>query len=123
MKTSIYNPRGMGAIPLEGSTHFRVWAPNANSVSVVGEFNNWDAAAHPLEREDGGMWAARSMRAKAGQQYQFEIINGDLKLRKNDAYARANSREIRPLRYLRRRVVPVAIIRFQNGELERARPL
>ncbi len=88
MKTSIFNPRGMGAIPIEGSTHFRVWAPNANSVSVVGEFNNWDAAAHPLSREDGGMWTRAVDGAHAGQQYQFEIVNGDKKLRKNDAYAR-----------------------------------
>ncbi len=88
MKTTIHNPRQMGAIPLEGSTSFRVWAPNASGVSVVGEFNNWDPKAHPLLREEGGMWAREVAGAVAGQQYQFEITNGDRHFRKNDAYAR-----------------------------------
>ena len=30
--------------------HFAVWAPNASRVSVVGDFNGWDATAHPLTR-------------------------------------------------------------------------
>ena len=30
--------------------HFAVWAPNASRVSVVGDFNGWDASAHPLTR-------------------------------------------------------------------------
>jgi 1,4-alpha-glucan branching enzyme len=88
MKTTIHNPRGMGALPLEGSTHFRVWAPHANSVSVVGEFNNWDAKANPLAREDDGNWAGEVEGAKAGQQYQFDLTNGDRTFRKNDPYAR-----------------------------------
>jgi 1,4-alpha-glucan branching enzyme len=89
MTTSIYNPRKMGAIPYDdGSTHFRVWAPHATSVAVVGEFNNWDPTAHPLPSQEGGMWAGTVEGAKAGQQYQFEITNGELTFRKNDAYAR-----------------------------------
>ena len=32
--------------------YFAVWAPNAKSVSVVGEFNDWDRTANPMERED-----------------------------------------------------------------------
>jgi len=78
----------MGAIPLDGATSFRVWAPNASGVAVVGEFNNWDPQAHPLEREEGGMWAREVQGAVAGHQYQFEITNGDRHFRKNDAYAR-----------------------------------
>ena len=36
---------------------FRVWAPNAKSVSVVGNFNNWDRNAHPMiHTTDGGVW-------------------------------------------------------------------
>jgi 1,4-alpha-glucan branching enzyme len=88
MKVSIHNPRGMGAIPLDGAIRFRVWAPHADRVSVVGEFNGWDAAKHPLEREDGGMWSIEVPEARVGQQYQFELGNGDQRLRKNDAYAR-----------------------------------
>jgi 1,4-alpha-glucan branching enzyme len=88
MTTTIHNPRQMGAIPLDRSTSFRVWAPNATAVSVVGEFNNWDSESHPLNREDGGMWAREVEGAMPGDQYQFEIVNGDRKFRKNDAYAR-----------------------------------
>jgi len=88
MKTMIHNPRRMGAIPLDGATSFRVWAPNATKVSVVGEFNNWDPETHPLEREEGGLWAREVKGAVPGNQYQFEIANGDRHFRKNDAYAR-----------------------------------
>ncbi len=78
----------MGAIPLEDSTSFRVWRRNASSVAVVGEFNDWNAEANPLEREENGLWARTVQGAKAGQQYQYEITNGDKRFKKNDAYAR-----------------------------------
>lgn len=89
VKTTHHNPRGMGAIPREGGVHFKVWAPHASAVSVVGEFNDWKPEAHPLKQEEGGMWTALVEDAHAGQQYQFEIRNGEQVLRKNDAYARA----------------------------------
>jgi 1,4-alpha-glucan branching enzyme len=47
---------GMGALVHEDGVAFRVWAPNAESVSVTGDFNDWDDEATPLEREDGGYW-------------------------------------------------------------------
>ena len=78
----------MGALPSKGSTSFRVWAPHATSVAVVGEFNNWILGADLLSREEGGMWHRDVPHAKAGQEYQFEITNGDQRFRKNDAYAR-----------------------------------
>jgi 1,4-alpha-glucan branching enzyme len=88
MKTAIFNPRQMGAIPLDGATSFRVWAPNASRVSVVGDFNNWNPEAHILDREDDGVWHREVQGAVVGNQYQFEIVNGEQRLRKNDAYAR-----------------------------------
>jgi 1,4-alpha-glucan branching enzyme len=88
MNQSIHNPRGMGAIPMDGAVHFRVWAPNASSVAVVGDFNGWKGQAHPMKGESGGMWYREVSSAKPGQAYQFEITNGEQKLRKNDAYAR-----------------------------------
>ncbi len=39
---------GMGAIPHDKGVAFRVWAPNADAVSVIGTFNNWDATKHAL---------------------------------------------------------------------------
>jgi 1,4-alpha-glucan branching enzyme len=88
MNQSIYNPRGMGAILTDGAVRFRVWAPHADGVSVVGEFNDWDASKNALGREEGGMWSLEVTEARVGQQYQFEIWNGGQRLRKNDAYAR-----------------------------------
>jgi 1,4-alpha-glucan branching enzyme len=88
MNQSVYNPRGMGAIPSDGATRFRVWAPHAESVAVVGEFNGWDAKKNPLQREENGLWSVEVPGAKLGQPYQFELVNGDKTLRKNDAYAR-----------------------------------
>jgi len=37
-------------------TLFRVFAPHAKNVSVVGDFNKWDTAAHPMQRTEGGIW-------------------------------------------------------------------
>ena len=89
MSTNQWNSREQGALPFDGGTRFRVWAPHANAVAVVGEFNDWKDGANPMTYEKGGMWFAEIPGAKAGQQYQFEIVNGDWCARKNDAYARA----------------------------------
>ena len=35
---------------------FAVWAPNAEVVTVVGDFNYWDARRHPMRLRDGGIW-------------------------------------------------------------------
>jgi len=88
MKTTIFNPRGMGAIPSDGSTFFRVWAPHATSVSVVGEFNDWNGEAHQMRRDESDIWSVEIQGAVAGDQYQYEIRNGENVFRKNDAYAR-----------------------------------
>src|SRR5262249_48882945 len=46
----------MGAILLEKGVGFRVWAPNAEEVSVIGDFNRWNAQSNPLQREGNGYW-------------------------------------------------------------------
>ncbi|MCE0485003.1 MAG: alpha amylase C-terminal domain-containing protein [Methylacidiphilales bacterium] len=88
MTVFIHNPRRLGALADREGVSFRVWAPNASSVSVVGEFNGWKAESDPMERQDGGYWFRRISGARTGQQYQFEIANGERRFRKNDAYAR-----------------------------------
>jgi 1,4-alpha-glucan branching enzyme len=66
----------MGALPHDAGTTFRVWAPHATAVSVVGTFNDWDAARHPLARDDGGnaeTWSAEVPEARAGDEYRFVL--------------------------------------------------
>ena len=42
---------GMGAIPFDQGVAFRVWAPNAQAVTVKGDFNGWSEDANPLTDE------------------------------------------------------------------------
>jgi len=57
---------------------FRVWAPNAESVAVIGSFNNWDGSRDPLRQEgQTGVWSADVREAKPGDEYMF-LINGEL---------------------------------------------
>ena len=55
----LYDKLGAHPRTLHGrsGTSFSVWAPNAEFVSVVGDFNGWDAGRHPLgPRENSGIW-------------------------------------------------------------------
>jgi 1,4-alpha-glucan branching enzyme len=66
----------MGAVPHGGGTTFRVWAPHATAVAVVGTFNGWDAARHPLGRDDRGRaetWSAEVVDAHPGDEYRFVL--------------------------------------------------
>ncbi len=54
--------------------HFAVWAPNANRVSVVGDFNDWQTNVHNLQPvENSGIWAGIIPEAKHGDSYKYEI--------------------------------------------------
>lgn len=79
---------GMGAIPLAEGVAFRVWAPHAEGVSVVGTFNKFDTSRHPLASEGNGYWSAEVESATAGDEYKFEITNGEHRLARIDPYAR-----------------------------------
>ncbi len=56
-------------------TYFGVWAPNAQSVAVMGDFNYWNHRTHELNpRSDGsGIWEGYVSRAMPGQNYKFHI--------------------------------------------------
>ena len=82
---------GMGAVPYEGGVAFRVWAPNAESVSVGGSFNEWSATANPLASEGDGYWSADVAGVRAGDEYKFVITNGEARW-KIDPYARRVTR-------------------------------
>ncbi len=73
----------------EGGADFRVWAPNARSVSVIGDWNGWDAGAHPLTRQEGqGIWQGFVPTAEHGQRYKYHVIGaGGQAVDKADPYA------------------------------------
>jgi 1,4-alpha-glucan branching enzyme len=57
---------------------FSVWAPNAERVSVVGDFNRWDGRRHPLNVHDAsGVWMLFIPALAAGTIYKYEIRNRD----------------------------------------------
>ena len=76
---------------------FAVWCPNAERVSVVGDFNHWDGRQHPMRvRGNGGVWELFIPDLEAGQLYKYEIRNrhsGQLSL-KADPYGQQY--EVRP---------------------------
>lgn len=75
---------------------FAVWAPNAERVSVIGEFNHWDGRIHPMTvHGSSGIWELFIPEIQPGLLYKFEIRNrtGTV-LIKTDPYA--NSFELRP---------------------------
>ncbi|MCK6371386.1 MAG: 1,4-alpha-glucan branching protein GlgB, partial [Gammaproteobacteria bacterium] len=76
-------------------TRFAVWAPEAERVSVVGDFNRWDGRCHPMRcRGSSGVWELFLPRLAAGALYKFEIRNrwsGEILL-KSDPFARATER-------------------------------
>ena len=59
----------------EGGADFAVWAPNAESVSVIGEWNQWDPQADPLVRHDdrSGLWHGRVPGVQRGQVYKYRV--------------------------------------------------
>ena len=52
---------------------FRVWAPNAVSVSVVGDFNNWDRMISPMKKIDDGIWEVFLINLNQFDAYKYSI--------------------------------------------------
>lgn len=75
---------------------FCVWAPNAKSVSIVGDFNYWDGRINPMRSLGGsGVWELFIPGLKEGEKYKFEIRTQSHELRlKSDPMALAS--ELRP---------------------------
>ena len=86
--------RRLGAHPCEregkGGVHFAVWAPNAEAVSVIGDFNRWAPGSHPLTPSgSSGLWEGFVEGARKGDRYKFHIdsrVNG-YKVDKADPFA------------------------------------
>jgi 1,4-alpha-glucan branching enzyme len=87
--TDINHLPALGARLHPGGVAFRVWAPHAQRVSVIGTFNNWDSASHPMQAENGGYWAADLAEAGVGDQYKYVLFTEQGELQRMDPYARA----------------------------------
>ena len=67
---------------------FIVWAPNAISVSVIGDFNNWDINAAPMKKHETGVFYTWISGLKNGDAYKYYIVGFDGKVRyKADPFA------------------------------------
>ena len=78
-------------------TYFAVWAPNAESVSVIGDFNEWKVGAHPLTlRYETGVWGGFIPNISQGSLYKYAVKprSGNFILEKADPYGFAS--ELRP---------------------------
>jgi 1,4-alpha-glucan branching enzyme len=74
-------PMSIGAVP---GVRFAVWAPNAQRVSVVGDFNGWDGRRHPMRRRvEAGVWELFVPRLPIGSVYKYEVLgpHGSLALK------------------------------------------
>ncbi len=68
-------------------THFAVWAPNANRVSVVGDFNGWDGRRHVMRSlGQSGVWEIYLPGISEGEPYKYELLdrNGQVLPQKAD---------------------------------------
>ena len=78
---------GMGAIPDADGVAFRVWAPHADRVFIMGTFNKW-TESHPMQRGDNGTWYAEFPEAKIGDEYRYLVCRGQQEFSRIDPYAR-----------------------------------
>lgn len=95
---TIYDKLGAHPMTIDdvAGTYFAVWAPNAKAVSVVGDFNDWNAGYHPMRYlEAAGIYELFVPGVKKGDLYKFEIWGADgRRVLKADPYA--NYAEKRP---------------------------
>jgi len=95
----LYDKLGAHVINHEGvsGVHFAVWAPNAQRVSVIGDFNDWDGRRHVMRRRMGtGVWEIFLPGLADDVKYKFEIIGADGNLLPLKADPFAFAAELRP---------------------------
>ncbi len=79
---------GMGTKLLDQGVCFRVWAPHATAVSVVGQFNNWDKLSNPMAAEENGHWSVDVTEAKIGNEYRYNLTTPNGEISRMDPYSR-----------------------------------
>jgi len=88
----LYEKLGSHGMTVDGvkGTRFAVWAPNASAVSVIGDFNHWDATVNALYRrdDDSGIWEGFITDVTVGAIYKYRIASPDGKIAdKGDPFA------------------------------------
>ena len=74
----LYDKLGAHLLTVDGAigTYFAVWAPNAKQVSVVGEFDGWDKAGHPLSpKGQSGIWEGFISEVAKGTIYKYYLVS------------------------------------------------
>jgi len=91
--TKLYDKMGSHPMVVEDKSgvYFAVWAPSAKSVSVRGDFNDYDPLAHPLKlrEDDSGIWEGFIEQIETGLTYKYHIVSQhhDIVHEKSDPYA------------------------------------
>ncbi len=86
----LYEKMGSHPFPDGSGVQFALWAPNAQQVSVIGSFNDWQPKAHPMQaRSDkSGIWEAFIPQAKRGDLYKYRLLDAEgLERTKSDPFA------------------------------------
>lgn len=91
----LYEKLGSHNLTIKGvkGTHFAVWAPNASAVSVIGDFNYWDATSGSLHSlylrdDESGIWEGFIAGVTTGAIYKYRIVSRDGKIAdKSDPFA------------------------------------
>ena len=79
----------LGSFEMGNKTVFRVWAPCAREISVVGDFNGWNTAVTPMENIGFGVWQAETEKLPDYSVYKYAVKSADGKITlKSDPYAR-----------------------------------
>ncbi|HUA82487.1 MAG TPA: 1,4-alpha-glucan branching protein GlgB [Bryobacteraceae bacterium] len=85
-----YRTLGAQLTQVEGvnGVRFAVWAPNAEVVSVVGDFNRWDRTFHPMRLREGGIWEIFIPGLGEGANYKYSVLSHfGHEQQKSDPYA------------------------------------
>ncbi|MCH5373238.1 MAG: 1,4-alpha-glucan branching enzyme, partial [Planctomycetes bacterium] len=75
---ALYEKLGAHPRTIEGTkgTHFAVWAPNAEAVHVMGDFNGWSKTRHPMRpRGNSGIWEAFLPEVGTGARYKYFVAS------------------------------------------------
>ena len=110
-----YEKLGAHLRSIDGVTgvNFAVWAPNATSVSIAGDFNSWDGRRHPMRKHiPSGFWELFLPGLGEGTLYKFQIRRHDELLEKSDPYGFAAELPPRTAS----RVVDLSRYQWHDGE-------